>query len=59
MHLQLILAANRDALDAAIEAILVKEILTGDELLAIMASHPPISADVVELESAMVRNEPR
>ena len=56
MPLQRILAANRDALDAAVEAILVKETLTGDELLDIMARHPASAADVTELEGARVRD---
>lgn len=49
------MADNRGALDAATEAILAKETLTGDELLDIMARHPPTAADTAQLESARVR----
>ena len=37
------------------EAILVKESLTGDELLDIMDRHPASTVEVPELEVAMVR----
>ena len=53
---QVILSSHREALDTAMEAILVRETLTGDELLEIMERCPASTADVPVLEIAAVCN---
>ena len=54
--LQSILEAHRDALDAAADALMAKETLTGDEVLEIMRTHPPRAVqEQAQLEAVRVR----